>query len=67
MSAMPYRILIADDEPSILNAYSSVLRANGQLKQADAGLDDLAVCGLAADPERSRWPRWPRSRRMLKC
>jgi signal transduction histidine kinase len=41
MSAVPYRILIADDEPSILNAYSSVLRANGQLKQADGGLDDL--------------------------
>jgi len=41
MSSIPYRILIADDEPSILNAYSSVLLANGQLKQADAGLDDL--------------------------
>ena len=41
MSSIPYRILIADDEPSILNAYSSVLLANGQLKQPDAGLDDL--------------------------
>jgi len=41
MSSIPYRILIADDEPSILNAYSSVLLADGQLKQADGGLDDL--------------------------
>jgi len=41
MSSTPYRILIADDEPSILNAYSSVLLADGQLSQPDGGLDDL--------------------------
>ena len=41
MGAVPYRILIADDEPSILNAYSSVLLADGKLKPADAGFDDL--------------------------
>jgi two-component system, cell cycle sensor histidine kinase PleC len=40
-AAAPYRILIADDEPSILNAYSSVLLADAKAKQGDAGLDDL--------------------------
>jgi len=40
-AAAPYRILIADDEPSILNAYSSVLLADAKAKQADSGLDDL--------------------------
>src|SRR5215468_4670590 len=38
-AAAPYRILIADDEPSILNAYSSVLLADAKTKQG--GLDDL--------------------------
>jgi len=38
-AAAPYRILIADDEPSILNAYSSVLLADAKPKQG--GLDDL--------------------------
>ena len=38
-AAAPYRILIADDEPSILNAYSSVLLADAKAKQG--GLDDL--------------------------
>jgi len=41
MGVAPYRILIADDEPSILDAYSSVLLAGDKGKQADAGLDDL--------------------------
>ncbi|HET6222395.1 MAG TPA: hybrid sensor histidine kinase/response regulator [Dongiaceae bacterium] len=30
-----FRILIADDEPNMLNAYSSVLLADGTLRQAD--------------------------------
>jgi signal transduction histidine kinase len=38
-SSIPYRILIADDEPSILHAYSSVLLADGNV--GDGGLDDL--------------------------
>jgi signal transduction histidine kinase len=37
----PFRILIADDEPSMLNAYSSVLLANAALKQSDGSLEDL--------------------------
>jgi signal transduction histidine kinase len=37
----PFRILVADDEPSMLNAYSSVLLANAALKQSDGGLEDL--------------------------
>lgn len=41
MTAAPYRILIADDEPNILNAYSSVLQTNGNAKSSDSGLDDL--------------------------
>jgi len=40
-AAAPYRILIADDEPSILDAYSSVLVADAKAKQADGGLDAL--------------------------
>jgi signal transduction histidine kinase len=36
-----YRILIADDEQNILNAYSSVLRADGGLRQQNDALDDL--------------------------
>ncbi len=45
----PYRILIADDEPSILNAYSSVLMANASSSQGDGGLDDLEAELFGAD------------------
>jgi signal transduction histidine kinase len=52
MGSNPYRILIADDEPSILNAYSSVLRANGK-QTPDHGLDDLEAELFGDDREQA--------------
>jgi signal transduction histidine kinase len=53
MGSNPYRILIADDEPSILNAYSSVLLDNGKLKPADHRLNDLEAELFGDDREQS--------------
>jgi signal transduction histidine kinase len=53
MSPAPFRILIADDEPSILNAYSSVLLSSGDSDHGDRGLDDLEAELFGDNPRHS--------------